>query len=120
MKCILYTGSIASLVRDVTDALGINTDDGGIGGVVGGALNLLSVGAGEIFLLFSLDFCYHLMLSLIIRKIKMIMRPHSRYCNWSGVSCDWWWRPVRRTNTGYWLKKKILRINYKIINKYIL
>lgn len=41
-------GSITSLVKDVTDALGINTDDGGIGGVVGGALNLLSVGAGAL------------------------------------------------------------------------
>lgn len=41
-----FPGSISSLVKDVTDALGINTEDGGIGGIIGGALNLLSVGAG--------------------------------------------------------------------------
>lgn len=38
---------MSNLVNDVTDALGINTDDGGIGGVIGGALNLLTVGAGQ-------------------------------------------------------------------------
>ncbi|XP_028966928.1 uncharacterized protein LOC114828149 [Galendromus occidentalis] len=39
------TRSVSNLVSDVADALGIKTDDGGIGGVIGGALNLLTVGA---------------------------------------------------------------------------
>ncbi|XP_022667672.1 uncharacterized protein LOC111253062 isoform X1 [Varroa destructor] len=38
------TRSVTLLITDVTNALGINTKGGGIGGVIGGTLNLLSVG----------------------------------------------------------------------------
>lgn len=40
-------GSVTLLITDVTNALGINTKGGGIGGVIGGTLNLLSVGTGN-------------------------------------------------------------------------
>ncbi|XP_022667680.1 uncharacterized protein LOC111253062 isoform X2 [Varroa destructor] len=42
--CLAQPCSVTLLITDVTNALGINTKGGGIGGVIGGTLNLLSVG----------------------------------------------------------------------------